>query len=211
MREFKGPCESMLKSIIDIQTEMILRHKPDTTITFANPAFINFAGIKAINLIGKKWIDIVPPKYSRIFLDAMGSSMPGNNNQQIDLEIYWPGIGNRWISYITTAIFDENGQKTEYQVVGRDVTLSKKLQSDLENALEENKRLKEKYTTIADYTHDMERWVSPDLELLYISPSCERMTGYTREDFMQKGDLLGKIMLPEDRKDWVNRFKDYYM
>ena len=35
-----------------------------------------------------------------------------------------------------------------------------------------------RYRTVADFTHDWEYWRAPDGRLLYVSPSCEDITGY---------------------------------
>lgn len=44
-----------------------------------------------------------------------------------------------------------------------------------------------------------EYWITPDGHLLYISPSCERITGYEADEFMKNTDLLREIIHPEDR------------
>ena len=36
-----------------------------------------------------------------------------------------------------------------------------------------------RYRTVADYTYDWEYWSAPDGTLNYVSPSCERITGYS--------------------------------
>ena len=53
---------------------------------------------------------------------------------------------------------------------------------------------------VADFTYDWEYWRSPDDRFLYVSPSCERITGYTREEFMQDPDLYSQIIHPDDRE-----------
>ena len=53
--------------------------------------------------------------------------------------------------------------------------------------------------TIADYTYDWEYWEGPQRELLYISPSCERITGYSQAEFMADSGLLYRIVHPDDR------------
>lgn len=57
----------------------------------------------------------------------------------------------------------------------------------------------EKHRTVADNTYDCEYWIDADGSLVYISPSCERMTGYRPEDFMNNPDLLLDIVHSEDR------------
>ncbi|HNB37014.1 MAG TPA: PAS domain S-box protein, partial [Anaerolineales bacterium] len=55
------------------------------------------------------------------------------------------------------------------------------------------------FRTVADFTYDMEFWLNEDQTLLYVSPSCERITGYKREEFLNNPLLLQSIVHPEDR------------
>jgi diguanylate cyclase (GGDEF)-like protein/PAS domain S-box-containing protein len=57
----------------------------------------------------------------------------------------------------------------------------------------------ERYKTIANYTYDWEYWQGTQGEILYMSPSCERITGYSRIDFITDPDLLWRIVHPDDR------------
>lgn len=57
----------------------------------------------------------------------------------------------------------------------------------------------EKYRTVADFTHDWEYWRDPDGRYLYISPSCECITGYPPEAFLANPGLIEAITHPEDR------------
>ena len=67
----------------------------------------------------------------------------------------------------------------------------------------------ERYRTVADFTYDWEYWLAPDGSLLYISPSCERLTGYAAEDFLREPDLLVKIMHEDDKAQFADRiYKD---
>jgi len=57
-----------------------------------------------------------------------------------------------------------------------------------------------RFRTVADFTHDWEYWIDPQNRFVYVSPSCERITGYPAETFIKKPDLLKEIMHPDDRK-----------
>lgn len=57
----------------------------------------------------------------------------------------------------------------------------------------------EKYRTVADFTYDWEYWLAPDGSFPYISPSCERITGYRPEEFQQNPALFEKIIHPADQ------------
>lgn len=68
-----------------------------------------------------------------------------------------------------------------------------------EDALRESEQ---KFRTLVDWTYDCEQWVNPQGDIVYISPSCERITGYRPEDFILSPDLLTQIVHPDDRKSY---------
>lgn len=58
------------------------------------------------------------------------------------------------------------------------------------------------FRRMAELTHDWEYWVAPDGTFRFITPSCERVTGYTREEFLSGHGLRSEMVLPEDREAW---------
>ena len=52
--------------------------------------------------------------------------------------------------------------------------------------------------TIADYTYNWEYWIGPDGGLIWVSPSCEKTTGYKPEAFMADNNLITAIVHDED-------------
>jgi PAS domain S-box-containing protein len=66
---------------------------------------------------------------------------------------------------------------------------------EAEDALRESE---ERFRTVADFTYDWEYWTAPDESFVYVSPSCERMTGYTADEFLHDPDLLRRIVHPDD-------------
>jgi PAS domain S-box-containing protein len=65
-----------------------------------------------------------------------------------------------------------------------------------------------KYRTVADFTYDWEYWANVDGSLVYVSPSCERISGYRARDFVDNPHLLTKLILPEDRDAWDSHYHD---
>ena len=53
---------------------------------------------------------------------------------------------------------------------------------------------------MADFNYNWEYWRSQDNRFLYVSPSCERITGYAREEFIQDPGLLLRIIHPGDHE-----------
>jgi len=67
-----------------------------------------------------------------------------------------------------------------------------------------------RYRTVADYTYDWEYWQAPDKRMNYVSPSCESITGYKPNEFIENPDLLDEIILPEDRNIWSSHQHETY-
>jgi PAS domain S-box-containing protein len=65
-----------------------------------------------------------------------------------------------------------------------------------------------KYRTVADFTYDWEYWANVDGSLEYVSPSCERISGYAPREFMETPSLFAEIIVPEDREAWNNHYQD---
>ena len=57
----------------------------------------------------------------------------------------------------------------------------------------------ERFRTIVDFTYDWEYWQGNDREILYISPSCQRITGYSQSEFIRDPALLTAIIHPDDQ------------
>ncbi len=85
--------------------------------------------------------------------------------------------------------------------------LIEKVQS-LQKELEAVRESEFNYRTIVEFTYDWELWISPDERLRYISPSCERITGYTTEEFMNNPSLVTDIIFQEDLPLWNAHFHD---
>ncbi len=56
----------------------------------------------------------------------------------------------------------------------------------------------EKFRTVAEFTYDWEYWQDTDNRMIYVSPSCERITGYSRSDFINDPSLIEKIVHSDD-------------
>ncbi|MDL2284581.1 diguanylate cyclase [Oxalobacter sp. OttesenSCG-928-P03] len=51
---------------------------------------------------------------------------------------------------------------------------------------------------MVNFSHSWEYWEEPNGQIIYTSPSCERITGYTAAEFIENPDLIYDIIHPED-------------
>ncbi|CAD7839204.1 MAG: hypothetical protein [Olavius algarvensis Delta 4 endosymbiont] len=56
------------------------------------------------------------------------------------------------------------------------------------------------YRTVADFTYDWEYWMDADGRIQYMSPSCERVTGYTTKQFLADPGLIESILHTDDQE-----------
>ena len=66
----------------------------------------------------------------------------------------------------------------------------------------------EKFRTIADFTYDWEYWKSPGHEIIYMSPSVERITGYKVQEFVDNPALLDHLIYRNDLDAWQQHKED---
>ena len=105
--------------------------------------------------------------------------------------VFWTAVN------LTRTVF--NGVPRLLAIV-RDITERK----EAEEALRESE---ERFRTVADYTYDWEYWRGVDGRFRYVSPSCQRITGYSPEEFMADPALLERIVHPDDRNQLTTHFR----
>jgi len=81
------------------------------------------------------------------------------------------------------------------QLIGTFNRMAESVRFNVERARENEAR----FHAIADYTHDLEFWLSPEGKLLWVNPSVERMLGYTVGECMGNMDFPADIFHPDDR------------
>ncbi len=65
------------------------------------------------------------------------------------------------------------------------------------------RKSEERYRTVADFTYDMEYWIDADGKILYLSPACERVTGYSAEALVADPRLLDRMVHPADQEKYA--------
>ena len=84
-------------------------------------------------------------------------------------------ITGKWYSVRDKAIEWFDGRIVHLQIAV-DISDRKKAEAALQTS-------EEKFRTVADFTYDWEYWVNEQGGFNYISPSCERITGYSADEF----------------------------
>ena len=80
---------------------------------------------------------------------------------------------------------------------------------ELKNVYEKITESEWRFRTLSEFSSDWEYWINENNEIVYMSPSCERITGYKQEDFLNSLDLLIDIVHPEEKAEYRTHMSDF--
>ena len=107
----------------------------------------------------------------------------------------------------TRGDFDARSEVTSFS---GEVGILTKAFHDMAKTLTMNKKNLEeselKFRLLADYTLDWEYWVDPDGKFIYLSPSCQQITGYSPEEIISDPQLIFKMVKP----DYMEKVHHHY-
>ncbi len=154
-------------------------------------------------------------------------------NEQAEFRMCHKDGSYRWVLVRASVLCNTKGEAVRMLGAQIDITDRKKAETELREAytlqeqrvkerteqlqeeIREQRRLsealresEEKFRIVADWTADWETWISPEGRLLYISPSVERITGYSRDAFLESDSMIRRLVHPEDWPIWESHIRD---
>lgn len=129
--------ELQYKAVVEDQTDLICRFRPDFSITFVNPAFSRYYQIPQDEILGKNLLTIISSgeqKRIREIIDTLTVKRPVKT-----FEHESPSIKGSAHSYHSTirAIYNPAGEITEFQISSRDITELQQYYEKSQHLLEE--------------------------------------------------------------------------
>jgi PAS domain S-box-containing protein len=154
--------EELFRAIVEDQSEMIVRWRPDGIRTFVNEAYARVFGGRPEDFIGTSFLPLVAEEYRPAIREKIKSLTPEN---PLATAIHESVAGNgerRWQEWTDRGIFDDQGQLVELQSTGRDITERKLAEDSLRTSQEQLRALsarlrsarEEEGTRIAREIHD---------------------------------------------------------
>ena len=113
--------EQRYRELVEHQAELVCRFLPDTTILFANEAFARYYDHEPPELVGKRMIDLIPEARREPAALTIGSLSPERPTITDEGFLIAPDGTQRWQQWTTSAVV-EDGEITEIQAVGIDIT-----------------------------------------------------------------------------------------
>jgi PAS domain S-box-containing protein len=166
--------------------------EPDGRNTYASDSFLNMVGITQEQCSDFDWGNVLHPDDAERTI-AMWQECARTGGKW-DIEHRFRGIDGKWHWVLARGVPIWNKQGEIISWAGINLDIAKRKQDE-----EHLRDREEKFRTIANYIHDWEYWRAPDGSLVYVSPSCERITDYRAEEFSQDPGLLTSIIHPDDR------------
>jgi PAS domain S-box-containing protein len=197
--------EERYRNVVETQTELICRYRPDGTLTFVNDAYCRYFGRSRDELIGRKFTDLLP-EHARE--DAMAyvrslisDSVAGNYEHQVISK----GKGPAWQQWKDHVIRNSNGEIVELQGVGRDITELKQAKREARERRKEVTHL----TRVASLgelsgalAHELNQ---PLTAILSNAQAAQRMLAQKVIDLPEVREILQDIVVDDNRASEVIR------
>ena len=186
------------EKLIQTSNAIIIGLDKNHKIKIFNKGAEKITGFKTEEVIDKDWFKIFvePDIYDEI--NKVWESAWGVKFNSYVNPILSKNGDKKIISWQSTGMYDGADETTHMLIsIGDDITERIRAEALLKES-EQNLR------TVADFTYDWEYWIAPDDLYIYTSPSCERITGYHPDDFINNPGLMMKIIHPDDKVMFTN-------
>ncbi len=183
------------RQILNSLSDGAVCSKSDGRMVLVNPAMTSLFGYQEKELIGEKITALVCIGEAPEHCNKVNSLFSNTGRNPFELFFrrkdgsIFPG------EIVTSVIRDLNGKEICVLRVIRDTTRRQTLKKDLH-------QLESTFNTVADFHRSWVIWILLNGDYRYVSPSCEKITGYTVKQFMENPSLFRELIVPEDRKDW---------
>ncbi len=126
--------ETQYRAVVESQTELVCRFRPDGEVTFVNEAYCRFFGLPQGAVVGSNMFSTMPDAARDGLGKVLASLEPGRPVDTLTTRVPLPAGGERVIAWSHRALFDAGGRMIEIQGVGRDITEQVNLETQLREA-----------------------------------------------------------------------------
>ncbi|MDR3555620.1 MAG: PAS domain S-box protein [Syntrophobacteraceae bacterium] len=199
-----GESQQMLHSVLDTIPVRVFWKDVDSTYLGCNHPFALDAGLLSPEeIIGKNDFDMGWTQQAEAYRSddrlVMETGKPKLGYEELQTT---PDGRTIWLRTNKVPLRDSEGMLKGVLGTYEDITESKQMEEMLQAS-------ETRYRIVADNTHDWEHWTSPGGLILYVSPSCQRITGYSAADFEADPELASRIVHPEDLLQFQAHLQEY--
>ncbi|NQU84876.1 MAG: PAS domain S-box protein [Mariniphaga sp.] len=175
---------------VDNLTDAVYWFGPDAKFIYVNEAAVEALGYTKKELLTMTVHDIGPDFPEEVWpahwaeLKEKKSYLIQTFHQRKDQSTFPVEITVNFVQF--------GGEEINY-AIAKDITERRKAEKNL-------KESELKFRLLAEFTYDWEYWIDQDGKYIYLSPSCERITGYSPKDFYNNPELLFDLVHPDYAK-----------
>ena len=183
--------EEKYRLLVKSMKDVIVRLSPTGKLLYISPSIKEFGGYDPESVIGNDMSKFIERETdSNRAVELLPKALTTHQSGTFEFLFKPKDKKPFYVEFIHTPILEDN-KTTAIQLVLRDISKRKLAEETL-------RKSNERFRTVADFTYDWEYWVAPDGRWVYVSPSCERITGYGPEAFMNNPGLFKKVVHPDD-------------
>ncbi|MDY6917744.1 MAG: PAS domain S-box protein [Chloroflexota bacterium] len=174
--------ERLYRLLADNATDVIWTTDLNLKLTYISPSVLQLRGYTAEEAMTQTIGEIYTPASFQRARDRLREALFDDNAGQaghapLEVEMYRKDGSTVWAEVTVTFLRDEEGKPRGVLGITRDVSERKKV----EQALQQSERL---YRLLAENATDVIWTTDLSLKLNYVSPSVQRLRGYTPEEAM---------------------------
>lgn len=188
----------LFRALAEQSSDIILLVNREGVVIYENDAVERILGFKAEARIGSKVFDNIHPDDLNAITVAFDKLFQDENAPTQKDEVRIRDIHENWHHFEIVASNLTQKNAVEAIVVNlRDITGRKKAEEALRQS-------EERYRLLADHMKDLLWLMDLDLNMVSISPSAEKLIGYTIDEL--KENPLGKLLTEESVKKAIDYF-----
>ena len=175
--------ERRFRAVVEDQTDLICRFRPDGALTFVNGAYCRFHQKSREELLGTSFLRNLSENDAAVPASYFGSLPKEQPVVSFDHRVVTPSGVDLWQQYTVRRLFPTNGETQEFQAVIQDIT-------DRKQSEQAVRASETKYRSLVANIPDVVWTVNANLELSYLSDNVEKVLGYRAEELVQAGGAL---------------------
>jgi PAS domain S-box-containing protein len=189
--------EKRYRGVVEDQTDLVCRFRPDGKLVFVNQAYCRFHGRSREELIGSSFFPALSEQDREIPMQQFRTLTPEEPIQAYDSKILLGDGKLVWQQCTVRALFDDAGRITEFQAVIQDITRRK----ESEEALRVGE---ERFRAILHSVVDGVIVLDPEGAVTLFNPAAERVFGRSSAQVLTSP--FRELLSPDD----LAKFDDYH-
>lgn len=176
-KETLSRSQAQYRAVVEDQTDLVCRFRPDCTLTFANHAYASFYGKSPEQIVGVDWRTLLPEPLARLVEGSLGELTPQSPVGFHEHEVVASNGQVRWYRWTNRAMYDEGGKLCEYQAVGHDITEIHLARMSLAES-------QARYQAIVEDQTELVCRFGPDCVLTFVNRAYAGFWGKTTEEML---------------------------